>query len=147
MKLHRRRPDGGERAGSIFRVYMGGNALVSGYMSLCEPRSLVYLVASTTGGSLLIAFLALAGAAAIFDAVINDFMPARFHWRTALRLRHWILAVLAFGYGAQLHVAFFDLGSPALLVQYIWNVFVIMALAYFDAHQRSKDASCVMSCN
>lgn len=138
---------GGDRAGSIFRMYMGGNAIVSGYMALCEARSLMHLVASTVEGTVLIVMLTLAGLAALVDAVINDFLPDRFHWRVALRQRHFILMGLAFCYVAQLYVAFLYLRSAGLLIGYLWNVVAIMAVAFFDAHQRSKDAACVIVCS
>lgn len=134
-------------AGSIFRMYMGGNAIVSAYMAATEPRSLMFWVASTSAGAALIALLALVGVAAILDAVINDLMPKRFNWRVALRQRHFILAAMAFCYLAQLYVSFLQLRSSGLLIQYLWNVVAIMALAFLDAHQRSKDASCVIVCN
>lgn len=142
-----REPDGGNRAGSIFRVYMGGNAVVSAYMAMAEPRSLMHWVASTFEGAVLILILALVGVAAVLDALINDFMPKRFNWRVAVRQRHFILAAMAFCYVAQLYVAFLYLRSSGLLAHYLWNVFAIMAVAFFDAHQRSKDASCVIITN
>ncbi len=138
---------GGDRAGSVFRMYVGGNALVSAYMALFEARSLMHWVASTVEGAVLITLLAIVGAAALLDAVINDFMPVRFNWHIAVRQRHFILAVMAFCYMAQLYVAFLYLRSYGLLIQYLWNVFAIMAVAFFDAHQRSKDASCVIVTN
>jgi hypothetical protein len=138
---------GGERAGSLFRIYMGGNAIVSWYMALAEPRSLMHLVASSLEGSALIWLLMFVGVAALLDALINDFLPPRFHWRMAIRQRHLILAALAFCYVAQLYVAFFNLRSTGLLLYYLWTAITIMAVAFFDAHQRSKDASCVIACN
>jgi len=136
---------GGDRAGSVFRVYMGGNAIVSAFIALHESRSLMHLVASTVEGSALILLLALAGLAVLIDALVNDFLPARFHWRVAVRQRHFLLAALAFCYVAQLYVAFFYLRSIGLLIHYLWNVVAIMAVAFCDAHQRSKDASCVIA--
>jgi hypothetical protein len=29
---------GGDRAGSVFRVYMGGNAIVTWYIAMSDPR-------------------------------------------------------------------------------------------------------------
>ena len=146
-KMKLRQPDGGDRAGSIFRMYMGGNAMVNAYLAIFEPRSLMFWVASTAEGAALIFLLAIVGCAALLDAVINDFMPDRFHWRVAVRQRHFILAAMAFCYVAQLYVAFLYLRSTWLLINYLWNVGAIMAVAFFDAHQRSKDASCVIVTN
>ena len=145
--MRRRQQSGGDRAGSVFRVYMGGNAMVNWYMALYEPRSLMHLVASTSEGEALIWLLLFVGLAALLDALINDFMPSRFHWRVALRQRHFILTAMAFCYVAQLYVAFLYLRSSGLLIHYLWNVAAIMAVAFFDAQQRSKDASCVIVCN
>ncbi len=146
-KLRRPAQQGGDRAGSIFRAYMGGSAVVSGYMAMYEPRSLMHLVASSMEGAVLIALLALVGVATLIDALVNDFLPARFHWRVAVRQRHLLLMAMAFCYVAQLYVAFLYLRSSGLLLHYLWNVVAIVAVAFFDAHQRSKDASCVIVCN
>jgi hypothetical protein len=145
--MMRRKQQGGERAGSVFRVYMGGNAVVSAYMALNEPRSLMRLVASTVEGEILIFLLAFVGMATLLDALINDFMPKRFNWSVAVRQRHFFLAAMAFCYVAQLYVAFLYLRSSGLLIHYLWNVLAIMAVAFFDAQQRSKDATCVIVSN
>jgi hypothetical protein len=137
----------GGRAGSVFRVYMGGNAIVTWCIAMTDPRSLMHIVASTGEGAVLVWLLMVVGAAALIDAVINDLLPARFHWRVALRQRHFILAAMAFCYVAQLYVAFFSMRSTGLLMYYLWNAVTIMAMAFFDAHQRSKDATCVIVCN
>ena len=138
---------GGDRAGSVFRIYIGGNAIVSWYMAFFEPRSIMHLVASTVEGAALMWLLLAVGTAALLDAAINDFLPTRFHWRVALRQRHFILGLMAFCYAAQLYVAYLYLRSSGLLIQFLWNVASIMTVAFFDAHQRSKDASCVIVCN
>ena len=138
---------GSDRAGSIFRIYMGGNAIVAWYVALTDPRSLLHLVASTTEGVVLIWLLLIVGCAALLDALINDLLPQRFHWRPALRQRHFIFAALAFCYVAQLYLAFFNLRSAGLLLYYIWNAGMIMLVVFIDAHQRSKDATCVIVCN
>lgn len=145
--MNRRQPKGGDRAGSVFRMYMGGCAIVNWYMALYEPRSLMSLVAASTEGEVWIWLAMFVGVAALLDSLINDFLPARCHWRVALRQRHFILMAMAFCYVAQLYVAFLYLRSSGLLIHYLWNVATIMAVAFFDAHQRSKDASCVIVCN
>ncbi|MCC6071469.1 hypothetical protein ACFSQU_18170 [Massilia sp. GCM10020059] len=133
--------------GAIFRLHMGGSALLSWYVAMADSRSLMHLVAETREGAALLWLLMLVGVAALFDSVINDLLPARFHWRVALRQRHFILAALAFCYVAQLYVAFFNLRSTGLLLYYLWNAVTIMAVAFFDAHQRSKDATCSIVCS
>lgn len=137
----------GPRAGSVFRIYMGGNAIVTWFIAMTDPRSLMYAAASTGEGAVLVWLLMLVGAAAVIDAVVNDLLPRRFHWRVALRQRHFILAAMAFCYVAQLYVAFFNFRSTGLLLYYLWNATMIMLAAFLDAHQRSKDAACVIVCN
>lgn len=135
-------------AGSVFRIYMGGNAVVTCFMAMTEGRSLMHVVAGSGEGAALIWLLMLAGAAAVIDAVVNDLLPKRFHWRVALRQRHFILAAMAFCYVAQLYVAFFSMRSTGLLLYYLWNAGMIMLAAFLDAHQRAKDATtCVIVCN
>lgn len=133
--------------GAIFRVHIGGSAVVSWYVAMSDPRSLMHLVAETREGAVLLWLLMLMGMAALLDSVINDLLPARFQWRPALRQRHFILAALAFCYVAQLYVAFYHLRSTGLLLYYLWNAVTIMAVAFFDAHQRSKDATCSIVCS
>ena len=125
---------------------MGGSAIITWYMAMFEPRSMARLVASTFEGALLFWMLLAIGCAALLDALINDFLPERYRWQVAVRQRHFILAAMAFCYIAMLYVAFIYLRSSSLLIQFLWNVATIMAVAFFDAHQRSKDASCVITC-
>lgn len=138
---------GGDRAGSVFRLYMGGSAIVTWYLAMTEPRSMVSQAASTQAGSTLVWCLLLVGLAAVVDAVVNDFLPDRFHWKTAVRQRHFILCTMAFCYVAQVFVAFSSLRSNGLLAYYLWNAVSIMFINFVDAHQRSRDATCVITCS
>lgn len=138
---------GAQLAGCVFRIYLGGNAIITCCVGLTEGRSLIHMAAASSEGGALIWLLMGLGGAAILDAVINDLLPRRFHWRVALRQRHFILAAMAFCYVAQLYVAFYNLGSSGLLMYYLWNAGMIMLAAYLDAHQRLKDASCAIACN
>ncbi|MES2262078.1 MAG: hypothetical protein V4724_26455 [Pseudomonadota bacterium] len=142
-----RRVSAGDRASAVFRICIGGNAMLAWYAAIAESRSLMHLVAVTGQGVVLNWLLMLAGAAAILDAVINDVLPARFHWRVALRQRHFILFAMAFCYAAQLYVAFFSIRSTGLLLYYLWTAGMIMLAAFIDAHQRAKDATCAITCN
>lgn len=135
------------RAGSAFRIYMGGNAIVTWYIAMTDDRSQMHSVASGGDGAALVWMLTVLGACAVVDAVINDLAPTRFHWRIALRQRHFILTAMAFCYVAQLFVAFYNFRSTGLLLYYLWNASMIMLAAFLDAHQRSKDASCAIACN
>lgn len=136
----------GGGAGSVFRLYMGGSAFVTWYLAMFEPRSMMSLAASTEAGAALIWCLMLIGMAAVVDAVINDFLPQRFHWRVAVRQRHFILAAMAFCYVAQLYVAS-RMHSTGLLLIYLWNAIAITLIQFVDAQQRSKEATCATTCS
>ena len=130
------------RAGSAFRLYVGGNAIVSWYVAMTDPRALMHLAASSADGAVLVWAVMLIGAWALLDAFINDVLPARFHWRLALAQRHFVLAGMAFCYMAQLYIAYYTSRPASLLVYYIWNAAAIMVVAFIDAHQRAKDQAC-----
>lgn len=132
---------------SHFRIALGGNAIATCCAGFAEGRSALHLAAASAELGWLILLLFGAGVAAIVDAVINDLLRPRFHWRIARRQRHFILAAMAFSYVAQLYVAFYNLGSTGLLLYYLWNASMIMLAAFLDAHQRSKDATCAIACN
>lgn len=135
------------RSGSAFRIYMGGNAIVTWYLAMTDVRSLMHVVAASGEGAVLAWLLMILGACAVVDALVNDVAPKRFHWRIAMRLRHHILTGMAFCYVAHLYVAFYSFRSTGLLMYYLWNASMIMLAAFLDAHQRSKDASCAIVCN
>lgn len=135
------------RAGSVFRIYMGGNAIVSWYIAMTDPRALLHLVASTWDGATLIWMLMLLGGCAVIDAIVNDLLPERFHWRVALRQRHFILVGMAFCFLTQIYISFAQGRSTGLVFYYLWNASMIMLAAFLDAHQRLKDAKCSIANN
>jgi len=130
------------RAGSAFRLYVGGNAIVSWYVAMTDPRALMHLVASTSDGAVLVWAVMLIGAWALVDAIINDVLPAKYSWRLAFAQRHFVLAGMAFCYMAQLYIAYYSSRPASLLVYYTWNAVAIMVVAFIDAHQRAKDQAC-----
>lgn len=136
-----------QRSGSVFRIYMGGNACVSWYIAMTDSRSLISTVAATWDGAALIWMLMLLGVCAICDAVINDLLPERWHWRVALRQRHFILVGMAFCFLTQIYISFAQGRSTGLTFYYLWNACMIMLAAFLDAHQRLKDAKCQIANN
>jgi hypothetical protein len=136
-----------QRSGSIFRIYMGGAAIVSWYIAMTDPTALMYSVASTSDGASAIWALMLLGGCALVDAVFNDILSARWHWRVALRQRHYILVGMAFCYLAQIYTAFEFGRHISLAYSYLWNASLLMLAAFIDAHQRLKDAKCQIANN
>lgn len=53
---------------------------------------------------------------------------------------------MAFCYVAQLYVAYTHFRSTGLLIYYLWNAVFIVFISFVDAHQRSRDATCVVIC-
>ena len=131
-----------QRHGYMFRIAMGGLAIVSWYMSIEVPDSLAYSVASTCDGMALTWMQAFLGACAIFDAVVNDLLPMQWHWRWALRQRHFIMVGMAFGFLTQIFSALWQGRPSGLEAYYSWLAFMIMVAAFPDAYQRLKDAKC-----
>jgi hypothetical protein len=132
---------------AILRTHMGVIALISWALAMTDARSLAYLIASQREGLLIAGLTGIVGAVALLDAVINDLLPVRFHWRSALQQRHFIILALSFCYGAQYYVASNTTNSTVLLLYYLWNAILLMCVAFVDAHQRSKDATCVIVCS
>jgi hypothetical protein len=131
-----------QRDGSMFRIYIGGLAIIALYMSIEVPDSLSYSVASTSDGAMLIWAQAILGACAIVDAIVNDLLPARWHWRLALRQRHYIMVGMAFCFLTQIFSAIWQSRITGLEAYYIWNASMIMLAAFPDAYQRLKEAKC-----
>ena len=129
-------------AGSIFRLYMGGNAILAWVTAIHLPHSALAHSAHSSASEVLVWLLMLTGVAAVVDAIVNDFMPNRFHWRAAVTQRHFILSSMAFCYMAQLYVAFYSLGNTGLVLYYLWNASTIVFTSFVDANQRAKDAAC-----
>lgn len=136
-----------QRSGSIFRIFMGGAAVVSWIIAMTDPNAVMYSVAATADGAAAIWALMLLGGCLMVDAIVNDILPERWHWRVALRQRHYLLVGMAFCYLAQIYTAF-ELGRHiSLAYDYTWRASMIMLAAFYDAHQRLKDAKCQIANN
>ena len=131
-----------QRDGSMFRIYIGGLAMIALYMSIEVPESLSASVALTSDGSMLIWAQAVLGCCAIVDAIVNDLLPARWHWRLALQQRHYIMVGMAFCFLTQIFSAVWQGRLTGLETYYTWNALSIMLAAFPDAYQRLKDAKC-----
>jgi hypothetical protein len=138
---HRRKPHG-QRTGTMFRIYIGGLSIIALYMSIWVPDSLSADVAATVGGARLIWLQAILGACAVVDAIVNDLLPAQWHWSYALHRRHWVMVGMTFGFLAQIFTALWQLRLTGLEAYYGWNALMIMITAFPDAFQRLKDAKC-----
>jgi hypothetical protein len=136
-----------KRSASVFRISIGGAAIVSWFSAMTDPASLISSVAETTDGASAIWALMILGLCAVVDAVLNDILPERYHWRVALRQRHYILVGMAFCYLAQIYTAFQLDRHISIVYDYTWRAGMIIFAAFLDAHQRLKDAKCQIANN
>lgn len=131
----------------VFRVYMSALSIATWVVAITDPASLFGRMAGIAGGQLL-TWLALAlGVAGLLDIAINDWMPARFSWRSAQRHRHFLLAAMAFCYVAQLFLASLTIAAPGLLLYYLFCALGLVFASYIDAYCRKKDAQCQFANN
>lgn len=136
-----------KRSGSVFRIYIGGAAIVSWFIAMFDPTALMYSVAASADGAYAIWALMLLGGCLLVDAILNDILPERWHWRVAMNQRHYLMVGMAGCYLAQIYTAI-ELGRHiSLTYNYLWNAGMIMFAAFLDAHQRLKDAQCQIANN
>jgi urea transporter len=134
-------------SGTISRIFLFGLALILGSVGLTDSRSLFSLVASTDQGFILMWVMIILGVVGVIDVLINDLMPQQFKWRCAHTHRHFLLALMAFCYVAQVYVANSHVKSIGLVIYLLWNAVSLMLVAFVDAHKRSKDATCLLVYN
>lgn len=131
----------------LLRVYIGGNAVVTWYNAVSDPRSLVARLATNGDGMPLVWFLGFCGILVVLDAIINDLLPKKYTWNKAVKNRHLFFGGLACCYVGQLFVGVMSHQVMALLVYYVWNASIIMLASFLDAKKRSRDAECAMLYN
>lgn len=134
---------------SLLRFYAGGDAVVSWYNAMHDSQSHLYRIGNTPDGSPLLWVMAIAGALIVLDVLMNDWTPSQIRigrrsypirWHRAFVHRHLLFVLLAFCYAAQPYVAERGGYGVSLLVFFYWNAFQNIALAFFDAKQRSRSA-------
>lgn len=137
-----------DRALPLLRLYMGGNAIVAWHNATTNPSALLYRVAfGSSDGQTLVWFMGFFGLALIADLFINDILPEKYHWKGALKYRHFLLLALAFCYIAQLFVGSMGGQVLHLLIYNLWNAGMIMMAAFLDAKSRSRNSLCVVTCS
>lgn len=141
---------------ALCRLYAGGDAIVSWYNSFSDPRARLFSIAQTQDGGILLWIMALAGAAIVLDVIMNDWTPRYLHignrairlaWRRAFEYRHLLFVTLAFCYAAQPYVAERGGYGVSLLIFFYWNSFQNIAIAFFDARQRSRGMGWQRACS
>lgn len=137
----------GNLGSAIFRISMGGSAILNWYNSLFENRSMMYQAGLYPDRAELITLMMLLGVVMILEVCINDFLPRRLQWEWLLKQRHLLLLAMAFCAMAQLYIAYTENHPVGLALYYTWNAGSLIAYAFADSIQRSKDTKCVIACN
>lgn len=137
-------------AGSVFRLYACGLAMLMWYLGFFEGRSLNSLVAATEEGSMILWAMLICGVIGVLDVFLNDYTAAfrkRPLFESARTYRHFGLSGLAFCHTCFVFIAVLKIGSPPLAIFSFWNAAFIVAFSLIDAQQRSKDAVCRQAFN
>lgn len=141
---------------ALCRLYAGGDAIVSWYNSINDPHSHLFRIGLTRDGSVLLWIMAIVGAAVVLDVLLNDWTPKvlrigrlcyPLRWRRAFHQRHLLFVALAFCYAAQPYVAEKGGYGVSLLIFFYWNSFQNIAIAFFDARQRSRSQGWQRACS
>lgn len=132
---------------SMFRMTLGGNALVSWYNAMNDPNSSLWVIGRNEYGGTLLWFMGFFGAVIVLDVILNDWTPRRFEfswfstrirWQRAFEHRHWLFVGLAVCYAGQPYVAEIGGYGVSLTLYFYWYTFTNIAVAFLDAAQRSR---------
>jgi len=94
-------------SGVALRLYVVMISLFSAFVGFVEPRSLMYMIASTgTPGQILLWVFVVLGVFGIADVVINDVLPDEYVLKPGLRWRHLIYMSLALAYVIELFIGY-----------------------------------------
>lgn len=141
---------------ALFRLGLGGNAIVSWYYGVNDPQAGLYSVSRFTDGATLLWFMAIIGSILVLDVLVNDWTPnsitigrkiVKLSWRRTFLYRHYLLAGLAFCYAAQPFVAERSGHSVSLLLFFYWHAFLNIAVAFLDAKLRSRGPGWQRACS
>lgn len=126
--------------GSFLRAFFALHAILVWFCALYEPRSMHYLVTRDAGlvGRCLAGTFGMLGLLLLLDVVINDFMPKRFKFASALVYRPRMLMAMAMLLGAEMFVAVKRLGSWGLSLYCLLFITFTIITAFRDVQLRYK---------
>jgi hypothetical protein len=130
-------------AGSIFRLYVCGAAVLMWYLGFHEERSINAVIAQSSEGYWSLWILCIGGVVGLLDVVLNDYAsavkrPPLFTY--ARTHRHFGLALLAFAHTCIAFISVVKIGSPGAAVFSLWSAVFIIGFSLLDAHQRALDS-------
>lgn len=141
---------------ALCRFAIGGDAMLTWYNAVSDPRSEVYHLAQASDAATLFGLMAGIGLVLMLDVLFNDATPDYVHvagkrlrvfWQRAFKYRHFCFVSLAFCYAAQPFVAERGGYSVSLLLFFYWNAFLNIAVAFLDAKQRSRGTGWQRACS
>lgn len=141
---------------ALFRLGLGGTAIVSWYYGTHDPHAGLYTVGLYADGAALLWAMAIIGTVLALDVLLNDWTPdririghhtVRLSWPRTFKYRHYLLASLAFCYAAQPFVAERSGHSVSLLLFFYWHAFLNIAVAFLDAKLRSRGPGWQRACS
>lgn len=96
------------------------------------PSDSIPEISNLYGGKLLTSLLSVASVFLVADLVINDFMPPRFVFRTAMKWRTWAYTLSSFVYAAHLFVVARSIGfvEGGTIVMYTTMVLFGLLLSF-----------------
>lgn len=134
-------------ASAVFRLFVCGLAVLTWFLGMTEPRSMISQVAQFPDGQVVLWLMLVCGLIGLFDVWANDMKRGPIRMESTRTYRHFGFSALAFCYAALVLVAHLKLQSIGLSAYYLWNALLVVTFALIDAHQRSKELSCRQVCN
>lgn len=123
----------------LLRFYTIVMSFMYAYTGYFEDETLVYRVAhSTTFATNAMIFLAVCGALALIDLVINDLLPERFVIHRALHDRHLVNMAIAGCFAIQMWTCVEYDHSRAVLPFYAVYTFMVPLVAFADVRKRFR---------
>lgn len=129
------------------RFFLGGQAVVTWYTTLANPRSTFHIISTTDDGALLIWVLGVLGVFLWLDLFINDWSPPclrlgrstfNLGWEHIWKRRHWLFVGIAGTYAAQPQIIDVTGQPVAVAVVCYWWALANMVAAFIDAGDRSR---------
>jgi hypothetical protein len=141
---------------ALFRLTLGGNAVVSWYNAMNDPKSSLWTIGRHEYGGTLLWLMGFFGAVIVLDVLANDWTPdrlkigskeLRLRWQRMFAHRHWLFVGLATCYSGQPYVAEMGGYGVSLVPYFYWYAFTNLAVAYLDANKRSRSQGWEKACS
>ncbi len=134
-------------ASAVFRIYACGLGVMTWAVAFNEDRSLAFLIARSGEGAFVANMMLVCGLIGLVDVVLNDLLLFPFRLECTRTHRHFGFSALAFCYVCEAFLAALTVRSFWMAAFNLWNALSVVAFSLIDAHQRSKESTCLRACN